>query len=705
MRIKRIQIIAVLLLSASIVPIQADGQTVIQEAVRRDTLVEASIVVDRIISKPTYIIRPQEIHGTISALGEPDAIKYIQTLPGVSSGIEGTSSFYVRGGNMGNNLITIDGVTIYGPSHLMGFSSILPSSVIGRTDFFVGGFTSEDGNLLSSHVKMTSKSGDFRNFHTQLSLSNVMASAMFSTPIVREKLSLIVSGRWSPAALEYNALSGKIDPSLGLPERIGLGVYDIYAKLHYMPSSHHDISLSFFNSGDSYSYSIKDENGSIKSSDQIKWGNMIGILSWKWKISDSWTLRTGASYNSFSSDQLQERKLRQESKYIQGIALKSRITEAKFNMMAQYSGPKGLKIQFGTDIRNSGFNPGSYTTDTLLVIDNYSSNLLIGAHAQISYSKDGKYNLRASFRGNWFKSGDYSRIMPEVRLYADCFFNRYIGLEFTADYLSQYYHTLEGIPTGLSLDMIIPSGTYADPERAAQVYLGLFSRFGEGFRFSLGGFYKEMYGLVFFQDAASFFTSSAAKWKDNLDIGSGTSYGLEFLAQKGGERFNAKIAYTYSKTERTYPRINNGKPIPFKFDRTHVLNTNASYLFGKSNKLEHGMTVSFTLTSGHYETLSAGSYPGYMPFDEKHEPMYSFFKDMTYYTHPNNYRIPLYIRLDAGYNFKIKRRTCSHDISIGVFNVLNRHNAYSLSWDSDAQKWKQLSILPIMPSINYTFEF
>src|SRR5690606_12039437 len=45
--------------------------------------------------------------------GEVDIIKTLQLKPGISSGSEGSSSLFVRGGNGDQNLVMFDGVTIY----------------------------------------------------------------------------------------------------------------------------------------------------------------------------------------------------------------------------------------------------------------------------------------------------------------------------------------------------------------------------------------------------------------------------------------------------------------------------------------------------------------------------------------------------------------------------------------------------------------
>ena len=59
-------------------------------------------------------------------MGEVDVLKAIQLLPGVQSGGEGTSGFYVRGGGPDQNLILLDGVPVYNASHLFGFFGLTP---------------------------------------------------------------------------------------------------------------------------------------------------------------------------------------------------------------------------------------------------------------------------------------------------------------------------------------------------------------------------------------------------------------------------------------------------------------------------------------------------------------------------------------------------------------------------------------------------
>ena len=71
-------------------------------------------------------------------LGEKDVLKVIQLLPGVQTGTEGTSGFYVRGGAMDQNLIILDDATVYNAFHLFGFFSLFNGDAIKSIEFDQG---------------------------------------------------------------------------------------------------------------------------------------------------------------------------------------------------------------------------------------------------------------------------------------------------------------------------------------------------------------------------------------------------------------------------------------------------------------------------------------------------------------------------------------------------------------------------------------
>lgn len=77
---------------------------------------------------------------------------------------------------------------------------------------------------------------------------------------------------------------------------------------------------------------------------------------------------------------------------------------------------------------------------------------------------------------------------------------------------------------------------------------------------------------------------------------------------------------------------------------------------------------------------------------------------LDFFTSVNNYEMPAYIRMDLGCNFKFKTHHVQ-ELNIGFYNVLNRHNPFSIIYDDRSREWRQLSLLPIMPSFNYKISF
>ena len=59
-----------------------------------------------------------------------------------------------------------------------------------------------------------------------------------------------------------------------------------------------------------------------------------------------------------------------------------------------------------------------------------------------------------------------------------------------------------------------------------------------------------------------------------------------------------------------------------------------------------------------------------------------------------------------GYQFdfqtgNVSGHPLSHSLTLGVFNVLNRHNPSMLTYDAETKTWNQVSLFPVMPSIKY----
>ena len=114
----------------------------------------------------------------------------------------------------------------------------------------------------------------------------------------------------------------------------------------------------------------------------------------------------------------------------------------------------------------------------------------------------------------------------------------------------------------------------------------------------------------------------------------------------------------------------------------------------RRGSLALGFNTLFTYQSGSWETLQDGSLPGFFigQKDLGSLPMISAL---------NNYELPAYIRWDAAVHLDIKRYRVQHEVGLGAYNLLNRHNPFMLRYNPDSLAWTLISIIPIMPSISW----
>ena len=645
---------------------------------------------DRTISKI------ENIRKVITPIGEGDAIKFIQTLPGISTGAEGSSAIYARGGNLGNNLMSIDGVTIYGISHLLGMTSSISSDAIDEMDFQIGGFDADRGSTLSSFIGLKSALPKMDKWHVSGMVSPFLENATVEGPVTK-RTGIIVTGRYSPASLLYNAAKGLVSSEKGLQD-FSANVYDFYAKINHRTKHGYELTASAFKSNDDYDIAYGANSDGYK----LGWSNTLGMFRFIMPYTEKLRSEYGISYNVFESNQSSDVMF---NGALNELKIRSSIREFTADAKLIYQGKRN-SVRLGGQMLFDAFNPGA----TSSVASQWANQKVYGYNTvlwgQYEYRKPDVLYLKAAARLNFYRSGDNgllwydtSERVPEMSVMAEYNIVRNIKLVATLDHAVQFNHTLEGLPLGWSMDLVVPSDETVPHESANQGYLGMAGSFGKH-RITAGGYYKTMDNLVYYSNAVAIFNGSVTGWKDNIEIGEGSSYGLETLYEYSGNRLSARVAYTLSKTDRTFANLNHGEPFPAKFDRRHILNASAEYDFEKKGRAQQGVTSAFTFQSGHWESFRQFSYPSIMPDQE--EFLIPYFGEAV-----NNLKMRDYIRLDVGYfrNWESASGKLKYRLQAGVYNLLNRHNPFLVMYDDDSKQWMELSLVPIMPNFSFRIEF
>ena len=139
-----------------------------------------------------------------------------------------------------------------------------------------------------------------------------------------------------------------------------------------------------------------------------------------------------------------------------------------------------------------------------------------------------------------------------------------------------------------------------------------------------------MLNLIEYKEGAQPQDNGNTNYDANLVFGDGYSYGAELFLKKRTGRLNGWVGYTWSKTMRQFPDLNNGKEFASRWDRTHDLSVVASYEYNK--RWTFGAT--FTYQTGQAVTLPVNRY-------------WIEGRLVSEYTERNGYRMAPYHRLDV----------------------------------------------------------
>jgi len=147
--------------------------------------------IEEMTQMSTVNIPISQIKSIPAMFGEVDVLKALQLLPGVQSGMEGSSGLYVRGGGPDQNLILLDGTPVYNASHLFGFFSVFNADAIKDVELIKGGFPARYGGRLSSVIDVRMKDGNLQEHHGTATLGLVWSKFALEGPIVKDKCSYL----------------------------------------------------------------------------------------------------------------------------------------------------------------------------------------------------------------------------------------------------------------------------------------------------------------------------------------------------------------------------------------------------------------------------------------------------------------------------------------------------------------------------------
>ncbi|MBS1546934.1 MAG: TonB-dependent receptor, partial [Bacteroidetes bacterium] len=85
-------------------------------------------------------LTPKQIERLPAIGGQADLAQYMQVVPGVVFTGDQGGQLYIRGGSPVQNLVLMDGMTLYNPFHSIGLFSVFDNDIIRNADIITAGF-------------------------------------------------------------------------------------------------------------------------------------------------------------------------------------------------------------------------------------------------------------------------------------------------------------------------------------------------------------------------------------------------------------------------------------------------------------------------------------------------------------------------------------------------------------------------------------
>ncbi|WP_017731230.1 TonB-dependent receptor plug domain-containing protein [Nafulsella turpanensis] len=676
-------------------------------------------------------IRGEEMKELPRMMGEADAIKAIQLMPGAMAGREGSSDLIVRGGSPDQNLILLDGVPVYNVSHLLGTFSVFNPDAIKNVDLIKGGFPAPYGGRLSSVVDVQLKEGNNQRFSGEGAVGLISSKLLLEGPVKNGKTAYLIAARRTYLDLiiaTLGALSGESMTSYNF--------YDLNAKINHTFSEKDRIFLSVYAGQDKFSDKQEFSLGSVLEEQKFRmqWGNITSALRWNHVYGPSLFSNLTFTHSRYSFGQDTELKTTESRFAEEDITFKRQVdygssirdwgAKADFDYAAH---PKH-HIRFGGSYTFHHFRPEAVRVQADSISLTTDSFSLISAHEFYTYAEDQiqlnehiQARVGAHFSGFAVNGTFYKSLQPRLALGYKFSDNLSVHTSFAT--MTQYLHLLSNTSTGTPTDIWVPATDKVKPQRSWQVTLGGATLLAQNkLELTAELYYKKMKDVAEFKAGSNFvndFLRSgpetnfanfvAPPYESRISSGEGWSYGSEWMLRKRHGKTTGWLGYTLAWSWRQLEGINFNQKYPYTYDSRHNISIVINHQL--TEKLSIG--GNWVYHTGFITTLPSANYKAY------NEPLYQpdswspSIETVDYIGEHNNYRMPAYHRLDLSMTHTKKKKWGERSWNISVYNAYNRMNPYFIQLSSPGTYYKnssqrmlyKVSLFPIIPSVSYGFKF
>lgn len=657
----------------------------------------------------TRVITGAELK-TLPGLAEADVLRAVEVLPGVVSTSDFSSAFNVRGGSSDQNLILLDGFTVFNPFHLGGLFSVFNADVVSRAELFSGGFGAEYGGRVSSVLNVETVAGDERG----RDLGGEAGVSLLATRValhggLPDAVGKALGGEGGSGYL--SARRSYFDALLAPVADFPYHLTDVQGAATLGTRGGGRLRLVGYTGRDVLDLSRFDPPGEETASSILRlkwsWGNDVAGLRWQGPLG-AWTADARLGYSRFA----------EELGFVDfgDTRFASRVDEAALRVgLGRTLGP-ALSLQTGGEAVRVSFRNRADAGGTTFFATEGAGTLGAG-YAQLRWQPSPWWIVEPGVRAEAWRSGGEVRAVASPRVAVKRFFGegRDAAAKVAVGRYAQFLHSIRDENLPVSNDTWVTAGPDVPHVVSDQVQVGVERFWESGWYASVEGYWRGFRGVTDFNVADDPNTDA-----DDLVRGEGSSFGVDLLVRRERGRLTGWTTISLLRARRRFPdplaldvggeaRTLEFAPI---FDRTVDVDVVLRYALPGSweagLRWNLGTGTPFTRPVGQFavwETdLFGGGYRQPVPEGDEEEP------ETPLYVVPgdrNKQRYPTYHRLDVTVRRPFRKRWGTLTPYAQVLNAYNKRNVlfFFYNYDDAPPTRSGVSMFPLLPSIGVEASF
>jgi hypothetical protein len=641
---------------------------------------------------------------SIPGLAEADPLRAVEVLPGVVTTSDFSSSFNVRGGSADQNLILLDGLPIFNPTHLGGIFSVFNGDMVERAELSSGGFPARYGGRVSSVLDVRSDPGDGQfQGHGGISwLATRLALGGGFSDLVQDRLGLR-NAQWKVSG-RRSYFDQLLKPAFDFPYHLT----DLQAVFRGWTKGGNRLALTGYKGRDVLNLTSLDPEDFPLRIDW-DWGNDLAGLRFTHPRGDGgwWELRAGYSRfdSGLSFPDFDDTEFRSG---IEGALLEGDLEMRPTPYLTLTTGT-GMKRMIEDNFASSG--------GTVFFEGKGRGTGLFG-YFQAEWKPSPLWLLEGGVRGDrWVPDAGEQILVLSPRFSAKRFFaGSQWAVKGSAGRYTQFLHSIRDEELPLGLDTWILVGEKAPHVVSDQLQLGVEGYPREGWFASLEGYYRTFDGVVTLN-----FADNPNDDLDDYLPGTGRSYGADFLLRKNTGRTTGWVTVSWLNANRSFPDFQSGLEVapeityPPIFDRRLdvdlVLQREIRPGWKAGLRWNFGTGLPYTKPLASYAYLSPRVMPGsgleWEMADPEEEGEEGEGLLGVVLQGRNQARYPSRHRLDVSLRWTVERSWGRMVPYLSILNVYNRKNVlfYFFEYDKDPPVRTGISMFPFLPTLGMEVSF